>query len=251
MVLFHRLWSPGVGRTVKAVGVGHDTDALTPRHSRSGSARLAEAGVCAWYRDRGRQLLSRRSIPRAGADLAAPTTSTGWDAPLGIRSGNPAHLCSATNRCGNDPVSAGLGRLATGFVAIFTSRRCAKCLAGPAKVIDGDTIVVAGQLVRLHGIDAPELDQTFQWRGQQMGCGAMSLAALEALTAGVKVRCEVVERDRHGRLVAKVYSPNGLDISRRLVLAGWALATSGTRRTTSIPRTRPAKPSAGCGGAPS
>jgi endonuclease YncB( thermonuclease family) len=32
-------------------------------------------------------------------------------------------------------------------------------------VIDGDTIVVAGQRVRLHGIDAPELDQTFWWQG--------------------------------------------------------------------------------------
>ena len=39
----------------------------------------------------------------------------------------------------------------------------------------------------------------------------MSLAALEALIAGVNVRCEVVERDRHGRLVAKVFSPNGVD----------------------------------------
>jgi endonuclease YncB( thermonuclease family) len=29
------------------------------------------------------------------------------------------------------------------------------CLTGRAKVIDGDTIVVADQLVRLHGIDAP------------------------------------------------------------------------------------------------
>ena len=37
----------------------------------------------------------------------------------------------------------------------------------------------------------------------------MSLAALEALKAVVMVRCEVVERDR---LVAKVYSPNGVDI---------------------------------------
>jgi endonuclease YncB( thermonuclease family) len=83
---------------------------------------------------------------------------------------------------------------------------------------------VADQLVRLHGIDAPELDQTFQWRGQQIACGTMSLAALEALIAGVKVRCEVVERDRHGRLVAKVYSPNGVDIGRRLVSAGWAIA---------------------------
>jgi endonuclease YncB( thermonuclease family) len=109
-----------------------------------------------------------------------------------------------------------LGRL----LAILTFRRRADCLIGLAEVIDGDTIVLVG----LHGIDAPELDQTFQWRGQEMACGAMSLAALEALIAGVKVRCEVVERDRRGRLVAKVFSPNGVDIGRRLVLAGWAVA---------------------------
>jgi endonuclease YncB( thermonuclease family) len=48
-------------------------------------------------------------------------------------------------------------------------------LTGPPKVIDGDTIVVADQLVSLHGIDAPELDQTFWWRGQQIACRTMSL----------------------------------------------------------------------------
>jgi hypothetical protein len=41
-------------------------------------------------------------------------------------------------------------------------------LIGPAKVIDGSTIVVADQLVRLHGIDAPELDQPFSWQGQKL-----------------------------------------------------------------------------------
>jgi endonuclease YncB( thermonuclease family) len=96
--------------------------------------------------------------------------------------------------------------------------------SGPAKVIDGDTNRVAGKLVRLHGIDAPELDQTFSWRGKQVACGMMALAALEALTAGVELRCEAIERDRHGRLVAKCFSPNGIDIGRRLVSAGWALA---------------------------
>jgi hypothetical protein len=55
-----------------------------------------------------------------------------------------------------------LGRLTANFT--FST----DCITGPAKVIDGDTIVVADQLVRLHGIDAPELDQTFWWRGQQL-----------------------------------------------------------------------------------
>ena len=97
-------------------------------------------------------------------------------------------------------------------------------LAGPARVVDGDTIIVAGERVRLHGIDAPELDQPFWWRGQQLDCGTIALAALEALTAGVPLRCEPVERDCYGRLVAKCFSPNGCDVGHRLVLAGWALA---------------------------
>ena len=53
-----------------------------------------------------------------------------------------------------------LGRL----VAFFTFSQRTDYLTGPARAIDGDTIVVADQLVRLHGIDAPELDQTFWWR---------------------------------------------------------------------------------------
>jgi hypothetical protein len=47
------------------------------------------------------------------------------------------------------------------FVAIFTSAGVPDCLTGPAKAMAGDTSVVAGQLVTLHCIEAPELDQTF------------------------------------------------------------------------------------------
>jgi endonuclease YncB( thermonuclease family) len=75
-----------------------------------------------------------------------------------------------------------LGRL----VAILTFGRRTDSLTGPAKVIDGDTIVMAGQLVRLHGIDAPELDQPLWWQGRKLVRGTMVLAALEALTAGSK-----------------------------------------------------------------
>jgi endonuclease YncB( thermonuclease family) len=38
----------------------------------------------------------------------------------------------------------------------------------------------------------------------------MRAAWLKALIAGVKVRCEAVERNWHGRLVGKVFSSNGV-----------------------------------------
>ena len=55
-----------------------------------------------------------------------------------------------------------------GTVAILTFSRRTGSLTGPAKVIDGDTIIVADQLVRLHGIDAPEQDQPLWWHGQKL-----------------------------------------------------------------------------------
>ena len=40
-------------------------------------------------------------------------------------------------------------------------------VTGPATVVDGDTIIVAGERIRLEGIDAPELRQTCTAYGQQ------------------------------------------------------------------------------------
>lgn len=97
-------------------------------------------------------------------------------------------------------------------------------ITGPAKVLDGDTIVVNGHRIRLYGIDAPELDQVFWYRGERMASGPMAMAALEALISGVLVRCEPIEMDQYGRLVAKCFSSNGVDIGKRMVSAGWALA---------------------------
>ena len=98
------------------------------------------------------------------------------------------------------------------------------CLFGRATVIDGDTIDIDGERVRLHGIDAPELGQSFWCRGREFDGGAMATAVLEALVAGVDLRCEPIERDCFGRLVAKCFSRGGIDVGRRLVASGWALA---------------------------
>lgn len=137
---------------------------------------------------------------------------------------NSGHLCSTRRLIHRRGCGRMLGRLQIFFSGTSNPKRRADCLTGSAWVVDGDTIIIAGERVRLHGIDAPELDQTFWCKGKQLACGSMALAALEALTAGVKIRCEVVERDRYGRLIAKCFSPNGIDIGRRMVSAGWALA---------------------------
>jgi endonuclease YncB( thermonuclease family) len=44
-------------------------------------------------------------------------------------------------------------------------------LAGTASVIDGDTIEVHGQRIRLHGIDAPESRQLCRLDGKPWQCG--------------------------------------------------------------------------------
>ncbi len=41
-------------------------------------------------------------------------------------------------------------------------------VTGPARVIDGDTIEVAGERVRLHGVAAPEMDTPDGWTAAKM-----------------------------------------------------------------------------------
>ena len=46
------------------------------------------------------------------------------------------------------------------------------------------TATPSSWLVRLHGIDAPELDQPFWWRGQQLVGGMMALAEVLTVQSG-------------------------------------------------------------------
>jgi endonuclease YncB( thermonuclease family) len=94
---------------------------------------------------------------------------------------------------------------------------------GEAQVIDGDTLQVAGERVRLHGIDAPERKQGCSLSGVGYACGQAATRSLTGATAGKVITCKGEKRDRYGRLVAVCFAGED-DLNAKMVRDGWALA---------------------------
>jgi len=99
----------------------------------------------------------------------------------------------------------------------------AAAVVGVASVIDGDTIEIHGQRIRLHGIDAPEASQLCELGGKPWRCGQASANALADYIGRRTVSCDPRDRDRYGRLVAAC-SVGGASISAWMVREGWAIA---------------------------
>ena len=87
-----------------------------------------------------------------------------------------------------------------------------------SNVYDGDTVTAncaEGKLkIRVWGIDAPEMGQK-PW-------GPESRDAMRELTPSSKVRIEVVDTDRYGRVVARLFD-NSKDLGLALVRQGRAI----------------------------
>jgi endonuclease YncB( thermonuclease family) len=94
---------------------------------------------------------------------------------------------------------------------------------GQAQVVDGDTLQIAGERVRLHGIDAPESRQSCSLSGVGWPCGQNAKRVLTGVIDGRVVTCRGDRRDRYGRLIAVCYIGTD-DLNARMVRDGWALA---------------------------
>jgi endonuclease YncB( thermonuclease family) len=97
--------------------------------------------------------------------------------------------------------------------------------ASADEVIDGNTLVVEGQRMRLYGIDAFALEQTcLDAHDQPWRCGTAAKAALAELVQGQAVACTVVDDSQDGVYVARCTVRDNVDLGTYLVRAGLALA---------------------------
>jgi len=96
-------------------------------------------------------------------------------------------------------------------------------IVGRAKVVDGDSLEISRDRVRLFGIDAPEGRQDCRRNSQAWRCGADAAAKLRSLVQGATLRCTRRDTDEYGRSVA-VCRNGTTDINAEMVRAGFALA---------------------------
>jgi endonuclease YncB( thermonuclease family) len=110
------------------------------------------------------------------------------------------------------------------IVAAITYSARAETLTGPAQPMDGDTFEIAGIVVRLTDVDAPEMSQKCEGGPKEMrSCGAFAADVLAERIRGQKVECEVHSIDECDRRLASC-SHAGEDLSTWLVSQGLALA---------------------------
>ncbi|EDQ6177424.1 thermonuclease family protein [Salmonella enterica] len=85
------------------------------------------------------------------------------------------------------------------------------------RVLDGDTIEVLQEdkpvRVRLANIDAPEKKQAY---------GYWSTKQLKGLVAAQPVTVTYTQTDRYGRIIGRVFTTNGIEANRFMVLSGAA-----------------------------
>ena len=99
----------------------------------------------------------------------------------------------------------------------------AQSVTGPAEAVDGDSLVINGQMIRLYGIDAPEALQPCHRGGSTWQCGLEAKNQLAMLIALGPVTCHGRDVDAYKRMVA-ICDVDGIQINQSMVEAGWATA---------------------------
>ncbi|MDB6454151.1 thermonuclease family protein [Falsirhodobacter sp. 20TX0035] len=102
--------------------------------------------------------------------------------------------------------------------------------AGKARVVDGDTLHVAGERIRLVGLDACEMGQPATHANRQIDCGAWATEQMELLIgAGRQVHCESEGRDRYDRPLAICFAGQR-NLNLAMLRGSYAFLYGGSRQ---------------------
>lgn len=108
-----------------------------------------------------------------------------------------------------------------GLLYVFPA--AAEEITGKARAVDGDTMRVGQTVVRLYGVDAPEMAQTCTTgKGREQKCGDLARQMLNTLTKNIDVKCRGENRDPDGTLQALCFA-GPFDINEQMIASGWAL----------------------------
>jgi len=108
-------------------------------------------------------------------------------------------------------------------LVIFFNQAHGNTIYGNAKVIDGDTIHIGNNKIRLHAIDAPETKQKCTKNDKKWNCGLESTKFLKDLIGNDQIHCDTNGKDKYNRYIGVCYK-NNIDLNSEMVINGWAIA---------------------------
>lgn len=109
------------------------------------------------------------------------------------------------------------------LLAVAPAVANAENIVGRAAVIDGNTLEIQGTRISLHGIDAPESQQTCLVDIKPSRCGEQAALALSERIGTQTVTCETKGRGQDQSVLA-VCRADGEDLGAWMVSAGMAVA---------------------------
>ncbi len=93
----------------------------------------------------------------------------------------------------------------------------------PVNVIDGDSLEIGSERIRLMGIDAPEyIQQCKNKKGKKYPCGILSKEYLQKLIGKNNITCKIHKKDQYERNLCTCYSGQ-TDLNAEMVRAGHAI----------------------------
>ena len=96
-------------------------------------------------------------------------------------------------------------------------------LSGFSKIVDGDTIYIESNKIRLADIDAPEMKQKCKKNGKEYFCGKISKQKLKEKIGKMKVNCFSSGKDRYKRYLATCFSGK-VNLNKWMVKNGHAIS---------------------------